>query len=82
MTIMKGIVKNGVIIPDAGTAPLPEGAEVVINISSSEKAEGVTESVNQMFLRFAGKAKGNYPKDFARNHDHYIHGTPKRPEST
>jgi hypothetical protein len=28
-------------------------------------------------LRFAGKAKG-LPSDLAANHDHYLHGLPKR----
>lgn len=28
-------------------------------------------------LSLAGLAKG-LPRDFARNHDHYLHGTPKR----
>ncbi len=34
-------------------------------------------SVWDALLEFAGAAKG-LPPDLAENHDHYLHGTPKR----
>ena len=33
--------------------------------------------VGEMLLRHAGKAVG-LPEDLAAQHDHYLHGTPKR----
>ena len=34
-------------------------------------------SLGEMLLRHAGKAVG-LPEDMAAQHDHYLHGTPKR----
>ena len=34
-------------------------------------------SLGEMLLRHAGKAVG-LPEDLAAQHDHYLHGTPKR----
>jgi len=34
-------------------------------------------SVMEKLRRMAGKANG-LPRDMARNHDHYLHGVPKR----
>ena len=34
-------------------------------------------SVWDVLLEFAGKAEG-LPPDLSANHDHYLHGTPKR----
>ncbi|MBM4040425.1 MAG: hypothetical protein FJ290_18105 [Planctomycetes bacterium] len=31
-----------------------------------------------IFLEYAGTAQGDYPPDLAENHDHYLHGRPKR----
>ena len=36
-----------------------------------------TSSLGEMLLRHAGKAVG-LPEDMAAQHDHYLHGTPKR----
>jgi len=35
-------------------------------------------SLRALFLKYAGTAKGDYPTDLAENHDHYLHGRPKR----
>ena len=35
------------------------------------------QSLRQGLLRLAGTVKGT-PSDLARNHDHYIHGGPRR----
>jgi len=62
-----GKVENGVVVlpPEAN---LPDGTAV--------KIEPVEPALRKL-LRLAGTVK-NLPHDFAENHDHYLHGTPKR----
>ena len=71
MTLI-GKVSNGMVVLPPGTC-LPEGAEIRIEWEDTEKEQ----SVGQKLLSLAGIAKG-LPEDFAENHDHYLHGTPKR----
>ena len=69
----KGKVQAGVVVLEPG-ARLEEGVEVVV-----EPVECQDEyvSLREGLLQFAGTVKG-LPSDIARNHDHYIHGTPKK----
>lgn len=69
----RGRVKNGVIVLDEPSA-LPEGAVVEV---SSEDSESAGPTWAEVFKDITGKAEG-LPVDLARNHDHYIHGAPKR----
>ena len=64
---IKGVVKNGVVVVE-GDRRLPEGAEVDIVLAA--------ELIGKELEPFVGSLEG--PRDFARNHDHYIHGTPKK----
>ena len=41
------------------------------------KNGGIPPAWGQALLEIAGTAEG-LPSDFAVNHDHYLHGTPKR----
>lgn len=41
------------------------------------KNDGTPPLWGQALLEVAGTAEG-LPTDFAENHDHYLHGTPKR----
>ncbi len=41
------------------------------------KNDGTPPVWGQALLEIAGTAEG-LPTDFAENHDHYLHGTPKR----
>jgi hypothetical protein len=69
---LKGTVVNGAIVFDPPHA-LPEGARVEVTI-----AEPVQEAPTLAFLlKYAGTLN-DLPSDFAAQHDHYIHGTPKR----
>lgn len=68
MTICSGTVKNGVVVLDEGTQ-LPEGIRVDIRAASNAP-------LSAEVVEFSGALPG--PPDFARNHDHYIHGAPKR----
>ena len=67
----RGKVKDGVIVLSEGQQ-LPEGTDVQVQ----PLPEGILR-LRQTLLKFAGSAKG-LPRDAARNHDHYLYGTPKR----
>jgi hypothetical protein len=81
-----GTVQNGVIRIDDG-ACLPEGAvvRIVLINSAVPEASGVTEpSIGQKLAelgRWAETQPCDLPEDLAVNHDHYLHGAPKRQES-
>jgi hypothetical protein len=67
-----GKVKNGVVVlpPDV---KLPEGTEVKVETVEPPKPD----TIGQRLKRFAGTARG-LPPDMAENHDHYLHGRPKK----
>ncbi len=69
-----GQVQNGVVVFDEGTPPLPEGTRV--RVEAAELKDAVAD-LSRILLEFAGKAQG-LPADLAEQHDHYLHGTPKR----
>lgn len=74
-----GKVENGVVVlpPEA---KLPEGSEVRVErveAPLTKQAEAVGESFYDRYKEFIGVFK-DLPSDLAENHDHYIHGTPKR----
>jgi predicted DNA-binding antitoxin AbrB/MazE fold protein len=69
--VLEGIVKNGVIVPDQ-PGQLPEGTRVRIVVEPEVKKPTLAG-----LLKYAG-ALDDMPADFAQQHDHYIHGTPKR----
>ncbi|MGA2229598.1 MAG: hypothetical protein ABSH22_01620 [Tepidisphaeraceae bacterium] len=70
----RGRVKNGVIVLDPPAA-LPEGSEV--NVSPKSDPETIP-TLNERFKDVIGIVD-DLPPDMAENHDHYIHGAPKRP---
>lgn len=68
----RGHIENGRIMLDEAT-PLPEGAQVSIELVECDDAmPTIWEKLRSMAATVEG------PEDWARNHDHYIHGTPKR----
>ncbi|HXJ93070.1 MAG TPA: hypothetical protein VMT20_09325 [Terriglobia bacterium] len=67
----RGTVSKGVVMLPS-EAELPDGAEVLV-----EPIEGAFEPVGKKLLALAGILK-DLPEDFAQNHDHYVHGAPKR----
>ena len=87
-----GRVKGGVVVLDDSDA-LPEGTVVRVEAveETESHAHRVASgpfgkatrrgeegpSIWDKLLRLAGTAKG-LPPDLARNHDHYLHGLPKR----
>lgn len=76
----RGKVRNGVVEFEPGAAP-PEGAIVrveAVTPSDSAVSDPAPSSIGKRLLKFAGAAGPGLPEDLAENHDHYIHGTPKR----
>jgi hypothetical protein len=78
-----GTVQNGVIHVEGGIR-LPEGAKVQIEVE--ERTEEKTSSTSEPTIgqklaalgRWAESQPCDLPTDLAENHDHYIHGLPKR----
>jgi len=68
-----GVVKNGVIRLDE-EAELPEGTVVRVEPLDEEKQ---AESLAAELMKLAGTAV-DLPSDLAAQHDHYLHGQPKR----
>lgn len=64
------VVENGAIKLPEGLR-VPDGTKVEITLP-----ESVQDAAEKWMLQFAGCIDG--PADFAAEHDHYIHGTPKR----
>ena len=72
MTI-SGTVMHGTIVLD-DPQNLPEGARVEVVFKPAEDQPGTLRDV---LLKHAG-CMTDLPADMAEQHDHYIHGTPKR----
>jgi hypothetical protein len=83
MTV-EGRVENGRIVLDDQT-PLPEGVKVRIEVldrdaeqkQGAEQAPSELSSLYERMKPFIGSVK-DLPPDYAINHDHYLHGQPKR----
>lgn len=71
--LLEGTIRNGTIVLDQ-PPEIPDGARVEVVIKPATQA---STSLGEMLLRHAGKAVG-LPEDMAAQHDHYLHGTPKR----
>ena len=56
---------------------VPDGTRVEITLPAESGAEQDEPTLYDALEDIIGQAKG-LPEDFAAEHDHYIHGTPKR----
>jgi len=75
----RGHVLNGVVVLDDQVA-LPDGAIVSVELlstSESQRPDGDNQSLVDRLHDFVGKIE-DLPADFAEQHDHYIHGAPRR----
>ena len=75
----RGRVKNGVVVLEAGVR-LQEGMDVRVEPLEAQGASenpGQVQQLREGLLSFSGVVKDG-PSDLARNHDHYLHGTPKQ----
>jgi hypothetical protein len=77
----RGHIKGGMVVLDQ-PANLPDGTKVEVVQLPAENSEQVPEDVlrlREALLAFAGCIDDpNLPTDLARNHDHYLHGAPKK----
>jgi hypothetical protein len=82
--LLEGTVINGAIVLDGGEQ-LPEGARVEVALKEPEPraADNVrarpkaASALGEALMKLAGTAVG-LPEDMAAQHNHYLHGTPKR----
>lgn len=65
-----GTIANGVVVLDQ-QVKLPEGTRVQVLIEEPNKPTMAS------LLELAGTVD-DLPPDMARNHDHYLHGAPKK----
>lgn len=76
----RGRVRNGVVVLEPGVR-LREGMDVRVELVGEMEAvaEGSQEArqLREGLLSFSGVIKEG-ASDLARNHDHYLHGTPRR----
>ena len=76
-TNFESVVTNGQVVVDVGPA-LPDGTAVQVTVKAAEEsATPAVQPTMKWLLRLAGSVH-DMPSDFAEQHDHYIHGTPKR----
>jgi predicted DNA-binding antitoxin AbrB/MazE fold protein len=68
-----GTVENGVVKLPANAA-LPDGTKVRVEPITRPAAKN---QLTKRLVSIASKTR-NLPADLAAEHDHYIHGTPKR----
>jgi hypothetical protein len=67
-----GRIENGKVAPD-DPFPWPDGTRVVVDVAEPEGKRSLADVLRPVI----GKAF-DLPPDMAENHDHYIHGTPKK----
>lgn len=73
----QGHVQDGVVLLD-GDVRLPEGVKVRVDVLEAHaELEDEGPSLYEQLKPIIGIAKG-LPADMAQNHDHYLHGQPKR----
>ena len=73
----RGTVRQGVVVLDGGVT-LDEGTTVEVLPVPVGDGPTVTEpTIWDKLLKLAGSVP-DLPADAARNHDHYLYGTPKR----
>ena len=70
---ISGIIQNGVVVFDSGLS-LPEGTRVEIVVREPAVKP---PTLRDRLAKLAGTVD-DLPSDMARNHDHYIHGAPKK----
>jgi hypothetical protein len=75
--VYRGIVKNGVVVLGAG-ARLPEGTEVRVEpVARGDSTPDEGPTLLEQLSDVIGSVP-ELPSDMAQQHDHYLHGAPKR----
>jgi hypothetical protein len=70
-----GEVRDGVVVFEGSAPPLPPGTRVRIEPIGPEERSSPTPA--ERYADVIGIIEG-LPPDLAANHDHYIHGAPRR----
>jgi len=70
----RGHIENGAVILD-DPVDIPEGTTV--SVAVMEDTIPAEKTLYERLSPFIGKATG-LPPDLAQNHDHYLHGRPKK----
>ena len=70
---LHGTFNKGIVVLDQ-PAPWPEGTRVEVIVQTREDKK---LTLSERLLRHAGTVS-DLPTDMAEQHNHYIHGTPKR----
>lgn len=65
------------LVPDE-PLELPRGTKYRVTLEPIEDDAESELSLHELALRACAKIKADYPSDLARNHDHYLYGSPKR----
>lgn len=80
MTVFTAHVENGEVVLDTPMS-LPEGARLRVELVQPEPSPSVDQgsgsTLGERLLKYAGTVRG-LPHDLAKQHDHYIHGCPKK----
>ena len=66
----EGHIQNGVVV-FTEPVPVPEGTEVRVEVIAPPR-----KTLAERFKNVIGTGV-DLPEDLAKNHDHYLHGTPK-----
>jgi hypothetical protein len=78
--ILVGKVCNGTVILPPG-ADLPEGSRVEVRPLAAQEDQtalaGAVADLTDELVRLSAQTRG-LPTDLAAQHDHYLHGQPKR----
>ncbi len=80
MVAIKGYFDGKVFIPDGPVGPdLPRDRPLILHIEvPAESAQGPAGGLWETLERHAGSVEA--PADWSSEHDHYLYGTPKRPD--
>jgi hypothetical protein len=85
MVAIKGHFDGKVFVPDE-PVDLPRGQAVVLHVHPTPIRAGAApappspdKNAWEVLREMAGTIEG--PRDWAAQHDHYLYGTPKRPEN-
>jgi hypothetical protein len=76
---LEGHIEYGHVVFDAPVM-LPDGTKVTVSVQPDRNHANSEDEFPSLYERLksvAGKGKG-LPTDLAINHDHYLHGQPKR----
>jgi len=72
----RGHIQGNIVILETPT-DLPDGAPVIVEPAPAPADKPQAGSLLEHLGDLVGSIEG-LPEDFAENHDHYIHGAPKR----